>query len=86
MTAIQSEVEVPTLSETGRSFAVSCKDYGGEAAGSALGGGQYGVFELDHIYDPNKPSYVPTSQFLHDQIAKGGSRCSGWAAAPNGRR
>jgi hypothetical protein len=70
----QSEVEVPTPSVTGRSLAVSRKDFGGEAAGSARGGGQYGRYELDHIYDPDKPSHVPTSQFLHDQIAKGRRR------------
>lgn len=46
-----------------------------EAAGYAMGGGQLGVYDLDGYYTHDgSPSEVPTRQFFHDQIAKGGKR------------
>lgn len=46
-----------------------------DAAGYAVGGDQKSVYDLDGYYDhEGDPADVITPSFLHDQIAKGGSR------------
>lgn len=46
-----------------------------DAAGFAMGGDQDSVYDLDGYYDADgKAKAVPTNQFFHDQIAKGGKR------------